>query len=472
MPVTTGFDGGLYWGLSYNETTGMVYATQEDGHVWRMTVAELNDFATPVNPIISRGTGYPNPGDNFLPGGTAFTEGIVSDNAGNMYIVTFTGGLLKYNSSGGFVAGFLEGTVPQIRDTRGIIWSETYNRLFVSNQTDNPTVDCIAAFDPNTLAYLGAAAPNPNLPVDNRAKALAIIKECCPNNLPATFEVNVCGGVGQQFFLNQEAFNSMTCSEGIVCGSSWTPQVGGTGMTFDACDNSVTITGVGCTTFSLNISAIASTGCPAQTSTFTICNTVPPTATAAVTNPTCFGGTAQDNGIITINGFNAGDKYQYSSGTTFDSGNAIPATITAIPAGGVIVSTLPNTTQQYTVRLYSAITNDCFTDVTVSTVASCVGAIGNYVWLDEDSNGLQDEGEAGIPNVQVDLKDMNGNVIATTFTDSDGKYLFPNLPAAMYFVDVVESTLPTGVTQTTVFTNVIDGADADTDTDDGDLGNK
>ncbi|NJL75257.1 MAG: hypothetical protein HC892_09750, partial [Saprospiraceae bacterium] len=50
--------------------------------------------------------------------------------------------------------------------------------------------------------------------------------------------------------------------------------------------------------------------------------------------------------------------------------------------------------------------------------------------------------------------------------------MFPNLPAAMYFVDVVESTLPTGVTQTTVFTNVVDGADADTDTDDGDLGNK
>ncbi|NJO53021.1 MAG: hypothetical protein HC840_30595, partial [Leptolyngbyaceae cyanobacterium RM2_2_4] len=110
--------------------------------------------------------------------------------------------------------------------------------------------------------------------------------------------------------------------------------------------------------------------------------------------------------------------------------------------------------------------------ICIKKAVQALGSIGNYVWLDEDSNGLQDEGEAGIPNVQVDLKDMNGMVIATTFTDSDGKYLFPNLPAAMYFVDVVESTLPTGVTQTTVFTNVVDGSDADTDTDDGDLGNK
>ena len=31
------------------------------------------------------------------------------------------------------------------------------------------------------------------------------------------------------------------------------------------------------------------------------------------------------------------------------------------------------------------------------------GAIGNYVWLDEDGDGDQDAGEAGIPNVLVTL---------------------------------------------------------------------
>ena len=34
-----------------------------------------------------------------------------------------------------------------------------------------------------------------------------------------------------------------------------------------------------------------------------------------------------------------------------------------------------------------------------------LGAIGNYVWFDEDGDGDQDAGEAGIPNVHVNLHD-------------------------------------------------------------------
>ncbi|MCB0256169.1 MAG: carboxypeptidase regulatory-like domain-containing protein [Anaerolineae bacterium] len=84
-----------------------------------------------------------------------------------------------------------------------------------------------------------------------------------------------------------------------------------------------------------------------------------------------------------------------------------------------------------------------------------LGAIGNYVWVDEDSNGYQDEGEPGIPNVQVNLYDAAGNLVATTYTDSHGGYLFDNLPPGNYYVDVWDgtggttSTLPfTGMTQT------------------------
>lgn len=117
------------------------------------------------------------------------------------------------------------------------------------------------------------------------------------------------------------------------------------------------------------------------------------------------------------------------------------------------------------------------TDASFGIGAICIkkaeepGSIGNYVWLDEDSNGLQDEGEPGIPNVRVDLKDANGNIIATTYTDSDGKYLFPNLPPDIYYVDVDETTLPTAVTQTNVFTNTGDN-EPENDTEEGDLGNK
>ena len=68
--------------------------------------------------------------------------------------------------------------------------------------------------------------------------------------------------------------------------------------------------------------------------------------------------------------------------------------------------------------------------------------------MDENSDGYQDAGEPGIPNVQVNLYDATGTLVATTFTDAHGGYLFPNLAPGNYYVDVVESTLPAGMTQT------------------------
>ena len=59
------------------------------------------------------------------------------------------------------------------------------------------------------------------------------------------------------------------------------------------------------------------------------------------------------------------------------------------------------------------------------------GVIGDRVWLDENGNGVQDAGEAGIPNLPVTLlgTDINGNVVSlTTYTDLDGGYLFDNVP--------------------------------------------
>ncbi len=104
----------------------------------------------------------------------------------------------------------------------------------------------------------------------------------------------------------------------------------------------------------------------------------------------------------------------------------------------------------------------------LTRVDLCVppAAIGNYVWVDENSDGLQDAGEPGIPNAVVQLsEDTDGDgvpdtVVATTATDTAGGYLFPGLlPSAAYFVDVFDgtdataNTLPAGLTQTTPSTN-------------------
>ncbi len=61
--------------------------------------------------------------------------------------------------------------------------------------------------------------------------------------------------------------------------------------------------------------------------------------------------------------------------------------------------------------------------------------LGNYMWLDENLNGIQDNNELGVVNIKVELYDaVTNELIATTQTDSDGKYLFCNLKAGKYKV--------------------------------------
>lgn len=55
-------------------------------------------------------------------------------------------------------------------------------------------------------------------------------------------------------------------------------------------------------------------------------------------------------------------------------------------------------------------------------------SVGDKVWVDENGNGRQDEGEPGIPGVVLDIYDPEGNKIGTTTTDEDGNYTFENLP--------------------------------------------
>lgn len=64
-----------------------------------------------------------------------------------------------------------------------------------------------------------------------------------------------------------------------------------------------------------------------------------------------------------------------------------------------------------------------------------LGRIGDYVWLDTNRNGRQDEGEEGVKDVVVKLykvDDENFEMITTT--DENGKYLFDKLSEGKYKV--------------------------------------
>ena len=64
------------------------------------------------------------------------------------------------------------------------------------------------------------------------------------------------------------------------------------------------------------------------------------------------------------------------------------------------------------------------------------GSIGDRVWEDKNYNGVQDSGEVGVSGVTVKLLNSAGVVVATT-TNATGNYLFSNLDAGNYKVQVL-----------------------------------
>src|SRR5699024_6987782 len=61
-------------------------------------------------------------------------------------------------------------------------------------------------------------------------------------------------------------------------------------------------------------------------------------------------------------------------------------------------------------------------------------AIGDYVWVDRNKDGIQDDNEEPLEDVVVELFDEKGEKIDETSTDENGRYMFDNLPAGKYKV--------------------------------------
>lgn len=60
-------------------------------------------------------------------------------------------------------------------------------------------------------------------------------------------------------------------------------------------------------------------------------------------------------------------------------------------------------------------------------------AVGDTVFVDTNGNGSQDAGEAGLAGVTVTLYTAGGTEVASTVTDSSGKYLFDGLTCGTYY---------------------------------------
>ena len=82
------------------------------------------------------------------------------------------------------------------------------------------------------------------------------------------------------------------------------------------------------------------------------------------------------------------------------------------------------------------------------------GKIGDTVWLDQNGDGIVDDTESGLADVDVTLTwagldGILGNaddVVSTTKTDASGNYLFEDLPSGLFTVELDE--VPAGLTST------------------------
>jgi protocatechuate 3,4-dioxygenase beta subunit len=93
------------------------------------------------------------------------------------------------------------------------------------------------------------------------------------------------------------------------------------------------------------------------------------------------------------------------------------------------------------------------------------GSLGDYVWEDMNGNGIQDDGNTGMPNVTVKLYLSGGTTpIATASTDASGLYSFTDLMPGDYYVEFVK---PSGYYFSPQDQSSDDAKDSDADTTTG-----
>jgi len=145
------------------------------------------------------------------------------------------------------------------------------------------------------------------------------------------------------------------------------------------------------------------------------------------------------NTVLQVTTTNSEGNYLFcglTNGSTYSVG------FENIPAGFVFTSQTgalnvpdnsdanPATGRTSTVTLGAS--NDLTLDAGIYSATTAV--VGNYVWYDEDADGIQDPTEAPIPGVLVTLYDNTNTQVASAVTDANGGYLFTNVTPGTYTI--------------------------------------
>lgn len=145
------------------------------------------------------------------------------------------------------------------------------------------------------------------------------------------------------------------------------------------------------------------------------------------------------NTILQTATTNAEGKYLFcalSNGSTYSVGfeNLPSGFVFTTQSGGLSIpdNSDANATTGRTTTVTLGSSNDLTLDAGIYSTTTAV--IGNYVWYDEDADGIQDPTEAPIPGVLVTLYDNTNTPVASAVTDANGGYLFTNVTPGTYTI--------------------------------------
>lgn len=157
----------------------------------------------------------------------------------------------------------------------------------------------------------------------------------------------------------------------------------------------------------------------------------------------------------------ADGKYSFDNLPTLEDGKHYTVKVVKVPAGYEPTKTGQGTqdtdSSKDSAKTYKDLSQDGAKDDSLdfgfvepeSDVPGSV-SVGDFVWVDANGNGIQDEGEEGLSDVVLELvgpdgkpvTDVNGNPVENVTTRADGKYTFSDLPVLeegqKYTVKVVE----------------------------------
>lgn len=139
-----------------------------------------------------------------------------------------------------------------------------------------------------------------------------------------------------------------------------------------------------------------------------------------------------------------GDCWKFTlGGQTYQGNIDVPISLT-FPVG--------TNWENVNVSLYMS---DCETAVLCNAVFDILSpaVAGNFVWFDKNRDGLQNSNEDAIAGLAVSLL-QDQNVIANTFTDGNGNYLFTNVEPGAYQVAFALPPNPTELVHSINFNTV------------------